>query len=261
MKVDPAWYQTAFGEDYPYRYAHRDEEEAREGCALAIRASALAPEARVLDLCCGAGRHLLCLRAASRQTIGGDLSKPLLDQVREKLPGIPLVRLDMRRLPFSSASFDLITNFFTAFGYFETDEENFQVFAEVARVLSPNGFFFLDFINAELAAERLRRETGTEREAIFSDGTRWLVRRSLGAQGTRAVKLQRQVDNEGREVARIEESIRLFTRDELERGMDKAGLEPIRLFGDYAGGPFVPAKSERCIILARRRVGRERWNV
>src|SRR5690606_17288744 len=99
-----------------------------------------------LDLCCGAGRHVLAMQARGYHVIGLDLSADLLaaglqsfkvetgcfDKHNSRTNCPLFVRGDMRRLPFADRSFGLVTHFFTAFGYFMSDEENFGVFGEVA---------------------------------------------------------------------------------------------------------------------------------
>lgn len=252
-QIDPAWYSDAFDEDYLERYAHRDEDEADLGAQLAIRVTGLRPPARVFDLCCGAGRHLVRFCAAGFDAAGGDLSLALLSHLRHQeeqvCEPLQLVRLDMRRIPVQSGLFDLVTNYFTAFGYFPSDEENFSVFAEVARILRPGGWFLLDFLNAETTKQTLTRE---EKRVSMQriGGEDWRVWRCLSPDGLRAVKIQRRVEN-GQTLREIIESVRLFTPDEIESALRKVGLVPLKRFGDYHGNPFQPGASARFLILSQ----------
>ncbi len=128
-----AWYKEWFGEDYLELYSHRDESEAEEHVGFVERHLAGPKPRAVLDLACGAGRHTAALRRRGYRTLGVDLSLTLL--VRAE--GLPRVAGDMRRLPFAAESFDWVLNFFTSFGYFESERENFQVLEEAVRVLTP----------------------------------------------------------------------------------------------------------------------------
>lgn len=247
------WYRASFDADYLERYAHRDEDEAAAAVALLCRHAKLPRGATLLDLCCGAGRHLVPLRGcgcSASTVIGGDLSHPLLQSARRNTPGFPLLRLDMRHLPFQDASLDLVANFFTAFGYFQDDEENFGVFEEVARVLRPGGWFLLDFLNGETARRQVL-DSPPEETQTLPGGDVWLIRRGLSADGLRAEKLQ--IKTAGRDAGRqLQESVRLFTEPELRNALSQRGLSVAHTFGDYGGAAFLGESSPRAIFLAIR---------
>jgi SAM-dependent methyltransferase len=153
-----AWYREWFGEEYLDLYAHRDRQEAERQADFVERR--LGPEKphAVLDLACGAGRHTDALRRRGYRVLGVDLSVTLL----ARRPDLPRVAGDMRALPFAASSFDWVLNFFTSFGYFEEERENFRVLEEVVRMLAPGGRFLIDLMNAEPVIENLQpRESFT----------------------------------------------------------------------------------------------------
>jgi len=125
-----AWYKDWFGEEYLELYAHRDAGEADRHVDFVVEHVGGAPRA-VLDLACGAGRHTAALRRRGLRTLGVDLSLVLLAHP----PRVPAAAGDMRCLPFADASFDWVLNFFTSFGYFERERENFRVLEENVRLL------------------------------------------------------------------------------------------------------------------------------
>ena len=139
------WYKDWFGEEYLELYSHRDESEAEEHVDFVERYLAEPRPRAVLDLACGAGRHTAALRRRGYRTLGLDLSLTLLARMRSC--GLPRVAGDMRRLPLAEASFDWVLNFFTSFGYFERERENFLVLEEIARVLTAGGRFLIDLMN------------------------------------------------------------------------------------------------------------------
>ena len=118
-----------------------------------VKRLGLPPGARLLDLCCGQGRHAVPLAQLGYQVAGLDLSRPLLDRAAALAAGqgrrVGLVQADMRRLPFADASFDAVLNLFNAFGYLEDDAQDELVLAEVARVLRPGGRFLQELANRE----------------------------------------------------------------------------------------------------------------
>jgi len=62
--------------------------------------------APVLDLGCGGGQDAQVLRRKGYQVVGMDLTAAFLRTAREAVSSLPLVRADMRELPFQAASFD-----------------------------------------------------------------------------------------------------------------------------------------------------------
>ena len=104
------WFARWFGEEYLHLYPHRDQEEANRGVALILAQIQLSEGDRVLDLGCGAGRHLRAFEAHALRGVGLDLSLPLLRRSRAKGTAAPLVRGDIRHLPFASGAFDAATS-------------------------------------------------------------------------------------------------------------------------------------------------------
>ena len=99
------WFEDWFGEEYLALYEHRDHHEAREVVALIVERMGEQVDAPVLDLACGAGRHQRTLCDRGWWTVGLDLSPSLLRAARAEDRTAPLVRADMRELPFADASF------------------------------------------------------------------------------------------------------------------------------------------------------------
>jgi demethylmenaquinone methyltransferase / 2-methoxy-6-polyprenyl-1,4-benzoquinol methylase len=105
------------------------------------------PNALVLDLCCGTGDLAFALSRAGRARIlGTDFAHTMLVRAKEKDaaqgPGhqnsqtpMAFFESDAIRLPFASASFDLVTN---AFGF--RNLANYEAgLREIQRVLKPGG--------------------------------------------------------------------------------------------------------------------------
>lgn len=236
------WYERWFGEEYLALYPHRNETDAAAAVALLERALRGRSIGRVLDLACGAGRHVGLLRRFG-WTVGLDLSPVLLHVARANDPHGPYVRGDIRVLPFATASFDLVVNLFTSFGYFESDDEHARVLCEVREVLAPGGAFVLDFLNAghvrtTLIPEDEREIGGTlvrQRRSITDDG-RFVVKRiTLGPDGRT-----------------FTERVRLFSPDDLTAMMQAAGLHVFASFGGYDGTTLSAADSPRAILCAER---------
>ncbi len=241
----PAWYREWFGEEYLDLYPHRDEEEASAAVDLVLGAFGT-PEGLILDLACGAGRHMIEFERRSLSVVGLDLSAALLTQARARGPGLMLVRGDMRVLPFSDSAFGTVVNFFTSFGYFADPEDDTAVLNEIRRVLRPGGCFALDFLNADRVKKNL-----VKRDERQLDQRRVVQERRLEEGGKVVVKAIHLFDLESdRPLNTYHERVRLYSSDELRAMLRRAGFEPQQAYGDYSGAPTGP-DSPRCILLGR----------
>src|SRR5262249_33564157 len=103
--VSVPWFIQAFGKDYLERYAHRSDKAARSDTPFLKRALRARKGALILDLCCGAGRYSRSLAAEGLSIAAVDLSPDLLRAAAmQRRKNISYARVDMRRLPFVSAS-------------------------------------------------------------------------------------------------------------------------------------------------------------
>src|SRR5690606_41599411 len=80
------WYERSFGEDYLLVYKHRDVQGAKREVHTMISWLDLPVGAKVLDLCCGMGRHSMALVEAGYEVTGVDLSDVLLREARKNDP-------------------------------------------------------------------------------------------------------------------------------------------------------------------------------
>ena len=236
-----AWYREWFGEDYLELYAHRDLEEAERHVAFVEHALAGPRPRAVLDLACGAGRHTEALRRRGLRALGVDLSLTLLAHN----PRLPKVAGDMRGLPFSAGSFDWVLNFFTSFGYFAEERENFRVLEEIVRVLSPGGRFLIDLLNLDRALAHLEPH-----ETVVAGGREIGIDRWYDA-GARRLNKRIRVAAPGRPARAFLESVRAYTAEEATIGLRWAGLEVDALYGGFQGEPY-GRDSERLILVGHR---------
>lgn len=236
-----AWYREWFGEEYLELYAHRNVDEARRHVDLVERLLAGSRPRAVLDLACGAGRHTEVLRQRGYRTLGADLSLTLL----ARRPDLPRVAADMRSFPFVAEAFDWVLNFFTSFGYFETERENFRVLEEVVRVLAPGGAFLIDLLNPEPALKGLN-----PRELRQVEGRQVEIERWYDAARERINKRIVIESAEGPPHTYLE-SVRAYRLEEVTTGLAWAGLEVTHQCGGFDGEPY-SGDSERMILLARK---------
>ena len=273
------WFVSGFGVHYRDLYHHRNEKDARRAIDFLHTHPSLNPETGpVLDLCCGSGRHCLQWiergasagvpvsrtrgRSRSKQTTGGeaqtdelsniiglDLSADLLrDAMRASRAGglrLPLVRGDMRRLPFAAGAFHLVLNLFTSFGYFDDDSENAAVFHEIARVLvQPGGHFVFDHINPGWLRDHLVPET----LRTTASGTEVRESRRLDHEHRRVIK-RVEFESHGRPHSLVE-SVCFYEPDEVEQMAAGAGLKLESARGGFEDSALTPT-SPRAVYVFR----------
>ncbi len=234
-----AWYQEWFGEEYLELYSYRDEHEAKLQVSL-FRRECGSFEGQVLDLACGMGRHLRELQAHGYRAVGCDLSATLLRAGIAEHGVMPVVRADMRHLPFRDGVFAGLVNFFTSFGYFPREEENLQVVQEMTRVLERGARFLFDYLNVQRELEKLvRRETretpmGTVRiERWFDEAEQSFNKRiTIGEK-------------------RYLESVRGYDLETISAMFGSCGLSIRSAFGDFDGSIY-RRDSPRLILVGER---------
>ena len=232
------WFEEWFGEEYLHLYPHRDEADAERLVDLLCNALDWKPGWKVLDVACGAGRHMASLQARGARPIGIDLSLTLLRKVRE-VTDRPVARADMRCLPIRPRSMDLTLNLFTSFGYFERDEDHVRTIGEMLDTVRPGGWFAIDFLNADRVRQRLVPEETVRFESAV-------------------VRITRQITTDDRFVVKaihtqdgrtFKERVRLLPPLELESLLTAQGARIVHRWGDYNGSP--PGEGTRCILLAQ----------
>jgi SAM-dependent methyltransferase len=244
---DEQWFVDWFNHHfYATVYRHRTQQDADRAVGLFLRAVQPQQGERVLDVCCGAGRHLRALLDAGLQVAGLDLSAMLLAMAQETVgDAAKLYQSDMREQypqAFDGGRYDCVTNFFTSFGYFQNHDDNCAVMRRVAESLQQGGWFFFDFLNAHAIADTLIPED----TRIVEDMT--VVQRRWIADGF----VKKEITVIDRYNARHEftEQVRLYTMTDIQAMLDDVGLQTVTMFGDYDGSPHTE-RSPRLIVTAR----------
>ena len=241
------WFRDWFGsEEYLYVYQHRDDEDATKLLELILRQTNLTKQSTILDAACGAGRHSIYLASKGFDVCGFDLSKTLLSKAKENAQKRSVknnfVCADLRNIYFKKI-FDLIINLFTSFGYFKNDEENFRFVKTAYSLLKGNGFYVLDYFNKDYLLANLTAEN----EKLI-DGKIIIEKRKIV--DDRVVK-EIQIKN-GIEEQNFIESVRLYSKKEIDAEFKKIGFTPAAVFGDYDGTNYDEQNSSRLILFFRK---------
>jgi len=118
----------------------------------------LSQEDKILDLCCGQGRHSLELTKRGFKYVEGlDRSHYLIQKAKghAKKEGIDVKfrEGDARKLPYQTDTFDIVMILGNSFGYFETLQDDLRVLKEVFRILKPWGKVLIDIADGEYLRE------------------------------------------------------------------------------------------------------------
>ncbi|WP_042203043.1 class I SAM-dependent methyltransferase [Paenibacillus camerounensis] len=240
------WYEKSFGEDYLVVYRHRDFCGARHEVDKMIGWLNLPEGSKVLDLCCGMGRHSLALAEAGFEVTGVDLSEVLLREARaqEGAERVTWLRSDMRELPLDGG-FDAVVNLFTSFGYFEEDEEQVRVLREICRMLKPGGQFIIDFLNPSYVIRHLVPHSTRKDGDILIDESR----RIEDGYVKKDIVLTSKGDDTPR---KYHERVKLYPLDTFKQLLAAAGLQLEAVHGSYDEEEYDEEYSKRMIFVGIR---------
>ena len=238
------WFVEAFTATYLEVYSHRDEASARteaKGALNLLRHDG--GKGRLLDLAAGTGRHARAFRLFGCDVVCVDLSRDLTHRCAAL--GLPTARGDMRAIPFADGCFGAVACLFSSFGYFEDELEHQATLNEVARVLAPGGSVLLDLMDPDTVAFNIEHQS-----VELVNGKTIEVERAITEDGLRVEKHIRMLRS-GSQPRVWNESVRLFTRDDLDTLATRARLRIEGVYGDYDGRPHASGETRQLVVMRK----------
>jgi len=203
--------------------------------------------ARVLDLCCGPGRHSLELARRGFRVTGVDRTQRYLDSASQQAEAeeldVEFVLDDMRTF-FRADAFDAVINVYTAFGYFEDPGDDRQVVMNVFRSLRSGGVFLLDIMSKEVLARKFRERDWREEDGVLILQEREIARNWSWIEN-------RWILLKGNERTEFRLSHRLYSATELMSLLMTCGFGQVDAYGDLEGGAYDHTAS-RLVVVGRR---------
>ena len=203
---------------------------------------------RVLDLCCGPGRHAAEFAQRGFAVTGVDKSSFLLDRARERASeagvSIEWIMEDMRRFK-RPAAFDLACSIFTSFGYFEDEEDDLRVLRNVHENLRAAGVFVIDVIGKERLARVWQSTLSTE----YADGALLVQRPQVRDDWSRIRNEWILLKDGCSQSFHFEHTI--YSGRELKDRLLASGFLEVQLFGDLGGAPY-GLEASRLVAVARK---------
>lgn len=237
--VHPDWWRRIFNSMYLKTDADVVEDKAITKAEIDLFLSILNPskEDRILDLCCGQGRHSLELaRRGFKNVEGLDRSHYLIQKAkaRAKKEGLNVKfrEGDARKLPYQADTFDIVLLLGNSFGYFETIQDDIRVLKEVFKVLKPQGRILIDVADGEYL-----RENFQARSWEWIDKKHFVCReRSLSWDKQRLISREVITHVEKGVIADQFYAERLYTRESLREILTAAGFSDVVIHGEVKAG-------------------------
>jgi SAM-dependent methyltransferase len=245
------WYEEFYTNEYIDVVGFASDEQTRRETGFIQEVLKLEAGAKILDLCCGYGRHSrLLAQSGSYEVVGLDLSENYLDIARQADAGsnVEFIKGDMRDIPFKQ-EFDAVLNLFTSFGFFETDRENEDVIRQVNKSLKDQGLFLLDYENKFYFVfnDVYRKEKAWQ--AI--DGDKYVLFENKYDVFTEREQFRAAFYENGKITKDSGYDIRLYNFPEISAMLERGGFEVVDVWGNYSQEIY-STRSKRLIILAKK---------
>jgi len=149
------------------------------------------------------------------------------------------------RLPFRINYYDYAFNFFTSFGYFQTQRENDNAIRTIAQSLKPAGTFVMDYLNVHYAEDHMVHRSEKEVDGVNFIITKW-------HDETHFYKKIMIEDEALQEPIVHTEKVSKFSIGDFTEMFAYQGLQIKEVFGDYNFANYSINKSPRLIMIAQK---------
>ena len=211
----------------------------------------LPPEAKVLDLGCGEGRHALEMAKRGYRVTGVDITEPLLDIARanaaQQQVEVQFEQHDMRSLPWEN-SFDAAYCVWGSFGVFD-EQGNSDLLKAVYHVLKSGGRLLIE--NHSLETLLLNFEIGNRWHTI-GELLLHLEERRFDPTTSRLEDNWIFIDQSTGQIEREALSMRIYSYIELCHLLESAGFGLFAGYDTISGKPF-RLGAQRLTLLSTKR--------
>src|SRR5690554_900674 len=150
------------------------------------------------------------------------------------------------RMPYYNAYFDYAFNFFTSFGYFNSQRDTFAAARSMYKCLKPSGILLIDFFNAHQVIETLvPTEVIQKGDIIFNIEKEYDKGEIIKTIEVKDPKLEQSKFYEERVSA-------FFLKDFEEIFVEQLGMDLIATYGDYDLNPYSEKDSSRLVMKFKK---------
>ena len=230
------WYECDefWREMKPFLFSLERWESTSEQVNQIISLLSIRSDDRILDLCCGPGRHSLELASRGFNVTGVDRTSLYLKEAREKAKSIGVrvefVQEDMRKF-YRPDSFDVALNMFSSFGYFENHSDDRKVLLNIYQSLKEGGKLLIEIMGKEVLARIFRNKEWSEVDGMF-----FLQESKVNKDWTKVEN--RWIAIKGKKQKEFRFSLRIYSGTELSNFLLDSGFSSVEIFGDLDGSPY-----------------------
>jgi D-alanine-D-alanine ligase len=249
-KVEDNWYIDFFASEMPGRLGKYDESAlSRRQVDFIAKCTAITDDSRVLDVCCGKGRHLLEFLRRGIHVAGIDSSPYMLAQCRTiaDLEGLHphLQCADVRHLAIDS-EYDVVYMVLPALGFFCSDEEDDIVIRNVSAAIRPGGLVFMDLVPLEGSIRGYVPE-----KVLHNSRGELVVKRKEYDPLTGRLYGSDETHMLDGTIDKREHRLRLYSCTEMRNMLMQNGILTKCIYGDYEGASYT-IDSRHMIIVGQK---------
>lgn len=221
-------------------------------------------EIKIVDVCCGWGRH--CFELAKRDyqsVVGVDISSKFMKYGTEKLNTFEgcfkpqLIPKNLFEIDFKQ-EFDVALNLWTSFGLYEDNDKNLEMLKKINSFLKIEGIFILDVANRERMALKLSGLID-EREYIRGNKHWWEVKGNLVGLAEVGFNIETDIvrfkfslfDKDKGLKGESIISLKLYNLSEMRNLLKQAGFTIKEVYGDFDLSSYT-FLSPRLIIVSEK---------
>lgn len=249
------WWQS-FYEDTPFDiYLARTDKADLEATIAFLRDKLqVAPGASIFDQCCGLGGMSIPFAQLGFDVTGVDLCSKYIKKAKAEAERLGMTAqahfFEGDACEFVPAnSVDGAFNWFTSFGYFESDADNIKMLVRAFEALKPGRLFVLEFANIPFIIRNFK--TSMKSQLVSDDGTIDIVRDCVLNLATGTMNQHWTFKMPDASELEHDSTLRAYMPTDLVRLFAQAGFTDIELFGGIAGEPLT-IDSPRLIITGRK---------
>ena len=144
---------------------------------------------------------------------------------------------------FNENSFDIVTNLFTSFGYFEDTNDEQKTINAMVKNLRKDGVLIIDFMNVKKTIINLVTKERKTIDNINFEITRDLINNYI----YKNINIFDKKIN-----LKYQEKVHALTLYDFSKMLEKAKMKIIAVFGDYQLNSFDASKSDRLILITKK---------